>query len=319
MTVRGWLSFLLPPSAFLLCCATSAAKDFPSRPIRIVTAEAGGGNDFAARIVAQGLAGLGQPVVVENRPSGVIPGAIVAKAQPDGHTLLAYGVALWMAPFLQSGIPYDPVRDFAPVVLIGHSPLVLVVNPGVAAKSTRELIALAKASPGQLNCASTSVGSPAHLAFELFKHMAGVDILRISYKGGAPALIDVMSGRVQLAFGTAASATPQIKAGRLRALAVTTAQPTTVFPGVPTLAATLPGYEAASVYGMFVPAKTPATIVNRLSREIVRHLQTAEVKERFLNVGVEVVAGTPGELRAAVRSDMERLGGMIKRAGIRAD
>ena len=182
--------------------AVVTAQDFPTRPIRVVSAEPGGGNDFAARVVAQGLAGLGQPVIVENRPSGVIPGSIVAKAAPDGHTLLAYGVALWMAPFLQKDIPYDPGRDFAPVTLIGNSPLVLVVHPGVAAKSARELIALAKASPGQLNCASTSTGSPAHLAFELFKFMAGVDIVRISYKGGAPALIDVMSGRVHLAFGT---------------------------------------------------------------------------------------------------------------------
>src|SRR5262249_18308557 len=150
------------------------------------------GNDFAARIVAQGLAGLGQPVIVENRPSGVIPGSIVAKALPDGHTLLAYGVSLWMAPFLQKNIPYHPVKDFAPVTLVASSPGVLVVYPGVAAKSAQELIELAKARPGQLNYASTSIGSPAHLAAELFKSMAGVDIVRISYKGSAQALIDVM-------------------------------------------------------------------------------------------------------------------------------
>jgi tripartite-type tricarboxylate transporter receptor subunit TctC len=317
--LQRFLLRMLAMCAVVLAGGIASAQNFPTKPIRIVTAEAGGGNDFAARIVAQALGGLGQPVIVENRPSGVIPGAIVAKAAPDGHTLLSYGVSLWMAPFLQKDVPYDPVRDFAPVTLLGNSPLVLVVHPGVAAKSARELIALAKAGPGQLNCASTSIGSPAHLAFELFKFMAGVDIVRISYKGGAPALIDVMSGRVQLAFGTATTATPHMKSGRLRALAVTSTRPTPVFPGLPPLAATLPGYEASSIYSIFVPARTPAAIITRLNREIARHLQTEEVKERFLNVGVEAAASSPGELAAAIKSDMERLGKMIKETGIRAD
>ncbi len=296
-----------------------SAQDFPTKPIRIVTAEVGGGNDFATRIVAQGLGALGQPVVVDNRPSGVIPGSIVSKAPPDGYTLLSYGVSLWIAPLLQDGIPYNPVRDFAPVTLVANSPGVLVVYPGLPVKSAQELIALAKARPGYLNYASTSTGSPPHLAAELFKFMAGVDVVRILYKGMGPALIDLMSGQVHVAFGTASSATPHIRSGRLRALAVTSAQPTPVFPGLPTLAATLPGYEAGSVYGVFAPARTPAAIINRLNREIVRHLQTAEVKERFLNVGVDVIGSTPAELAAAVRSDRERLGKMIKDAGIRAN
>jgi tripartite-type tricarboxylate transporter receptor subunit TctC len=296
-----------------------SAQNFPTKPIRIVSAEVGGGNDFAARVVAQGLSALGQPVIVENRPSGVIPGSIVAKAPPDGYTLLAYGVSLWIAPLLQDDIPYDPVGDFAPVTLVANSPGVLVVYPGLPVKSAGELIALAKAKPGQLNYASTSTGSPPHLAAELFKFMAGVDIMRILYKGMGPALIDLISGQVHLAFGTASSATPHIKSGRLRALAVTCAQPTPVFPGLPALASTLPGYEAGSIYGVFAPARTPAAIVNRLNREIVRHLQTAEVKERFLNVGVDVVGSSPAELAAAVKSDRERLGKMIRDAGIRAN
>jgi len=305
--------------AMVLSGGMVSAQDFPTKPIRIVSAEVGGGNDFAARVVAQGLVGLGQPVIVENRPSGVIPGSIVAKAPPDGYTLLAYGVSLWMAPFLQDDVPYNPVRDFAPVTLVASSPGVLVVYPGLAANSANELIALAKAKPGQLNYASTSTGSPAHLAAELFKFMAGVDIVRISYRGAALALIDVMSGQVQLTFGTASSSTPHMKSGKLRALAVTSARPTAVFPGLPTLASTLPGYEAGSIYGVFVPAKTSAIIINRLNREIVRHVQTAEVQERFLNVGVDAVGSSPGELAAAVKSDMVRLGKMIKDAGIRAD
>ena len=310
---------MLSMGAMVLSGGIVSAQDFPTKPIRIVSAEAGGGNDFAARVVAQALGGLGQPVIVENRPSGVIPGSIVAKARPDGYTLLAYGVSLWMAPFLQDDIPYNPVRDFAPVTLVANSPGVLVVYPGLAANSANELIALAKAKPGQLNYASTSTGSPAHLAAELFKFMAGVDIVRISYRGAALALIDVMSGQVHLTFGTASSSTPHMKSGKLRALAVTSAMPTAVFPGLPTLASTLPGYEAGSIYGVFVPAKTPVLIINRLNREIVRHVQTAEVKERFLNVGVDAVGSSPGELAAAVKSDMVRLGKMIKDAGIRAE
>jgi len=319
MLLPRFVTCVFSTVAMVLSGGIVSAQDFPNKPIRIVSAEAGGGNDFAARVVAQGLVALGQPVIVDNRPGGVIPGSIVAKARPDGYTLLAYGVSLWMAPFLRDDIPYDPVRDFSPVTLVASSPGVLVVYPGVAATSARELIALAKARPGQLNYASTSAGSPAHLAAELFKYMAGVDIVRIFYKGTAQALIDVMSGQVHLTFGTASSSTPHIKSGKLRALAVTSARPTAVFPGLPTLAATLPGYEAGSTYGVFVPAKTPAPVINRLNREIVRHLQTAEVKERFLNVGVDVVGSSPEELAAAVKSDMVRLGKMIKDAGIRAE
>jgi len=317
--LQRFTSSLLLTGATVLSGGVVSGQDFPTKPIRIVSAEPGGGNDFAARVVAQGLGSLGQPVIVENRPGGVIPGAIVAKAAPDGYTLLAYGVALWMAPFLNNDIPYNPVRDFAPVTLVANSPSVLVVYPAVAAKSAKELIALAKANPGQLNYASTSTGSPAHLAGELFKFLAGVDIVRISYKGAAAGLIDVMSGRVHLQFGTATASTPHMKSGKLRALAVTSAKPTAVFPGLPTLASTLPGYEAGSIYGVFVPARTPATIVARLNREIVRHLHTEEVKERFLSVGVDVVGSPASELAAAIRSDMERLGKMIKDTGIRAD
>jgi len=319
MLLPRFVACMFSLGAMVLSGGVVPAQNYPTRPIRIVSAEVGGGNDFAARIVAQGLGGLGQPVIVENRPSGVIPGSIVAKAQPDGHTLLAYGVSLWIAPFLQDDIPYDPVRDFAPVTLVANSPGVLAVYPGLPVKSASELIALARAKPGLLNYASTSTGSPPHLAAELFKFMAGVDIVRILYKGMGPALIDLMSGQVHLTFGTASSATSHIKTGRLRALAVTSAQPTPVFPGLPTLAATLPGYEAGSVYGVFAPARTPAAIINRLNLEIVRHLQTAEVKERFLNVGVDVIGSTPAELAATVRSDRERLGKMIRNAGIRAN
>lgn len=296
-----------------------SAQTFPVKPIRIVTAEVGGGNDYAARVVAQGLSAMGQPVVVDNRPSGVIPGSIVSKAPADGYTLLAYGIALWVGPLLQDDVPYDPVKDFTPVTLVANSPGVLVVYPGLPVKTAAELIALAKAKPGYLNYASTSTGSPPHLAAELFKFMAGVDMVRINYKGMGPGLIDLASGQVHLAFGTASSATPYIKSGRLRALAVTSAKPTPVFPGLPTLSSTLPGYEAGSTYGVFVPARTPVAIVNRLNREIVQHLHTAEVKERFLNVGVEVIGSTPAGLAAAVKSDRERLGKMIKVAGIRAN
>lgn len=315
ITVRA-----LSTGAMILCACSASGQNYPHKPIRIVTAEIGGGQDFGARIVAQGLtASLGQQVIVDNRAAGVIPANIVAKAPPDGYTLLVAGVSLWIAPYLQSNVPYDPVKDFSTITLLGISPTILVVYPSVPANSVKELIALAKAKPGQLNYASSSTGAPNHLAAELFKAMAGVNIVRIPYKGSVGGITDVISGQVQLTFGTAASVTPHVKSGKLRALAVTSAQPSAVFPGVPPVAATLPGYEAGSIYCVFAPAKTPVTLINRLNREIVQLLKTTEVRERFFNTGVETVGSSPEQLAATIKTDMARLGKVIKDAGIRGD
>lgn len=304
----------------VLGASTVCGQTYPTKPIRIVTSDPGGGNDFTARLIAQGLTvSLGQQVIVENRPAGVIPGEIVSKARPDGHTLLLYGNNLWIGQFLQN-TPYDPVRDFSPITMISRAPNVLVVHPSVPANSVKELLALARSRPGELNYASGSIGSSSHLAAELFKHMGGVNMTWIPYKGGGPAMTALIGGQVHLSFGTAAAVAPHTKSGRLRALAVSSAQPSALLPGLPTIAASdLPGYESVAIYGIFAPAGTPESLINRLNREIVLVLNGAGVKERLFNAGAEIVGGSPQEFAAAIKSDSIRVGKMIKDAGIRVD
>ena len=287
----------------------------------MVTAEAGGGSDIVSRVIAQALSGtLGQQVVVDNRGAagGAIAAEIVARSQPDGYTLLHYGSNIWLLPFLRKNLPYDPVRDFAPVTLTTRAPNMIVVHPSLAVKTVVELIAMAKAKPGSLGYASGGTGSTPHLAAELFKAMAGVDIVRIPYKGGGPALNDLLGGQVPLMFPVAAAALPHVKSGRLRALAVTSAQPTELTPGLPTVAASgLPGYESVSIQGLFAPAGTPAVLINRLNREFVRVVQSASVKDRFFSMGIESVGATPEAFGATMKSEMARLGKVIRDAGIR--
>ena len=292
----------------------------PNRPVRIVASGVGGGTDFVARQIANGLTdSLGQQFLVENRGSSVVPGEIVSKASPDGHTLLVTtGGILWVLPFFQK-VPYDPVKDFSPVALAASFPTVLVVNASLPANSVKELIALAKTKPGELNYASGSSGASTHLAAELFKSMAGVNIVRISYKGAGPALNAVISGEVQLMFSIAASVAPHAKSGSLRALAVTSAGPSVLAPGLPSVAASgLPGFESASMGGMFGPAKTPVAIINRPNREVVQFLSRADVKEKLLNIGVEAVGSSPEQFEITVKSEIVRLGKVISDAGIRA-
>lgn len=308
-------------SMMALCANAATEKEFPSRPIRIVTAEIGGGNDFAARILAQGITpALGKPVIVENRGGSVVVSAqIVGKAQPDGHTLLLYGNNLWILPFMRDKVPYDPIADFSPITTATSSPCVLVVHPSLPVKSTSELIALAKAKPGQLNYAGAS-GGIIHIAAEVFKAMASLDMVYVPYKGGSPALMALVAGQVQLMFPTAGTVAPHIKSGRFRALAITSAQRSSLFPELPTIAATgLPGYESVARFAVLAPAKTPAAIVNRLNQEMVRVLATADVKEKFNNAGIEPVGSTPAQLAATMKSEMARQGKMIKAAGIRAE
>jgi len=312
---------LLPASAFVLGCAIAAgamAQDFPTRPVRIVTSEAGGGNDVQARVIARGLTGvLGQQVIVENRPSGVIPGEIVARATPNGYTLLLYNNTLWTGPLIQKA-PYDPLRDLAPVTTATIAPNVLVVNTALPAKSVADLISLAKSRPGQLNYASSGTGATNHLAAELFKTMAGVDIVRIGYKGAGPGLNDLIANQIQVMFPTAGAASPHVKAGRVKALAVTSAERSSVAPELPTIAASgLPGYESIAIYGIFAPAGTPKAIIERLNREIAGILASADVKERFFAMGMEAVGGSPAQLTGRVKSDMVRMGKVIRDAGIR--
>ena len=297
------------------------AQTFPSAPVRIYTSAIGGGVDIVARIIAEDIAPrLGQPVVVENRGgSASIPAQIVAKAPPDGHTMLFYGSPIWLLPLLQK-TPYDPIRDFAPITLAASSPNILVVHPVLPVRSIKDLIALAKAQPGKLNYSAGVAGSSAHLAAELFKSMARVDIVRITYKGSAPALTAVVSGEAQLNFAVASGVPGHVQAGRLKALAVTSARPSPLAPGLPTIAEQgLPGYEAILDLGVYAPAATPAALIDHLNREMARTLARSEVKERLLQAGIEVAASTPEELTAVMRAETAQLERVIRAAGIHID
>ncbi len=298
---------------------TGSGQAYPSKSIRIITQEVGGSGDFMSRQIALGLTGpLGQPVIVDNRPTRIAR-EIGAKAAADGYSLYQDGSAFWLAPFLEK-MPYDPVRDYAPISLLTQAPNVLVVHPSVTVKSVSELIALAKAKPGVLNYASAVSGSASHLSAELFKSMGGVTIVRVPYQGNAPALTALMSGESQILFASAGAVTPQLKSDRLRALAVTSSQPSSLFPGLPTIAGSgLPGFEYVSSFGIFVPAKTPAPVITLLNREIVRVITRPEIKQRFFGQGLEVVGSTPDELAARVRSEITSVGKVIKDAGIKPD
>jgi tripartite-type tricarboxylate transporter receptor subunit TctC len=298
--------------------AGASAQDFPVRPVRILTTEPGAASDVAARLIAQGLTGrMGQQVIVENR-GGVIAIETLIKASPDGYTLLYYGSGLWLAPLMQRTL-YNPLTDLAPVTIATNAPAVLVVHPAVAAKSVKELIALAKARPGELNYGSGGPGSTPHLAAELFKSMAGVNIVRVAFKGTGPAVTSVIGGEIQVIFATTATVGPHVKSGKLRALGVTSARPSALVPDLPTVASVLPGYELIQIQGIFAPAKTPATLVKRFYQEIAGVLAQADVKERFATLGTEAVGSTPEALSQAMRSEMARLGKVIKDAGIRLD
>ena len=311
----GWL-----PAAMLLSgIACANAAEYPVKPLRIVTSEAGGGNDVPARIVAQGLTlALGQQVVIENRPSGVVPAEIVAKAAPNGYTLLFYNNALWTAPLIQA-TPYDMLRDFTPVSAVARAVNVLTVNSALPAKSVADLIALAKTKPGGLNYGSSGTGASNHLAAEIFRTMAQIDIVRVNYKGAGPALTALIAGELQLMFPSAGAATPHVRAGRVKALAVTSAAPSAVFPGLPAIAATLPGYESLAIYGLFAPAGTPPAIIVRLNTVIAQFLARADIQERFAAAGMEAAASTPGQLSASVQTEVARIGKVIRAAGIRGD
>ncbi len=299
--------------------STGSGQAYPTKVIRIVTSAPGGGSDVLSRLIAPGLTeSLGQQVIVDNR--GSIAPEIVAKTPPDGYTVLVSGSPLWVLPLLRAHTPWDAVKDFAPITLAVSSPSILVVHPSLPVKSVKELIALAKARPGELNYASGTPGATPHLAAELFKVMAGVNIVRVGYKGTGPGILGVMSGQVELMFPNAGSAMPHVKSGRLRALAVCNAQPSALVPGLPTVAAAgLPGYETASPQAVLAPAKTPATLINRLHQEIVRVLNSADVKERLFNSGGEAVGSSPEEFAAKMKSDIARIGKLIKDAGIRVE
>ena len=300
------------------CACTVLAQDYPRRPIRMIAGAPGGSSDFAARQIAQGLTNaLGQTVIVDNRSFGVMALEISSKAPPDGYTLLFYGSALWTGPLLQP-FNYDPVKDFSPVTLAVILPNLLAVHPSVPATSVKELIALAKAKPGALNYASGELGSTGHITAELFKSMTGINVVRIPYGGGGPAMRGMLGGEVQMMFASTVDAKEHMRAGRLRGLGVTGSQRSPMVPDLPTIAeAGVPGYEAVQRAGVFAPAKTPAVLLNKLQQEIARYLARSEIKERFANSGAEVVGSTPEEFARQIKAEMDRLGPVLKNLGIK--
>jgi tripartite-type tricarboxylate transporter receptor subunit TctC len=314
-----WAHLLIALASVPVIAHAQQASTYPVKPIRVVTAPAGAGNDFMARVISQGLSSsMGQQLVVDNRPAGLI-GELVAKAPADGYTLLAVGSVLWLTPFLQDNVGYDPVTDFSPVSITARSVNLLVVHPSLAVNSVKELIALARSKPGQLNYATGATGSSNHLAGELFKSMARIELTRIPYKGSGPAVNDLISGQVQIMFPTTAAGLPHVRSGRLRALAVTSLQPSALAPGLPTVAESgVPGYESVVLYALFAPAKTPARIIDRLHSELVQYLKSAAVIERLSGIGVEPAASSPRELAEAVQSEMTRMGKLIKDARLRS-
>ncbi len=304
--------------------AAEGTPQYPWKPIRIVVPFApGGGADLNARLLGPRLSEkFGQPVVADNRPAagGVVGNDIAAKSTPDGHTLLIATPTLASAPAIHKKLPYDVLRDFAPVTLTFNSPLVVVVHPSVPAKTMKELIAYARANPNKLNYGSSGTGGPPHIAGEMLKTMAKLDITQVSYKGIGPALTALLGNEVQLTFSNTFVVQQHIKAGRMRALAITSLQRSQAAPELPTVVeAGLPGYEAGIWFGVMAPAGTPKSVIARLHQEIVTILRLPEVSQNIVTQGGDVVASTPEEFAKLLRNDIERLGKVIRDAGIKPE
>ena len=318
MTILRFISWVLPLGAAALGVTASYAQTFPAKPLRIITSTTGGSSDFTSRLISPGLTErLGQQVIVDNR--GNIGGEILARLPPDGYSLLIDGASLWIGPLVQK-TPYDPILDFSPVTIAVRAPNVIVVHPSLPVKSVKELVALAKARPGELNYGSGGIGGASHLPAELFKAQAGVNIVNVNYKGTGPAISALLAGEVHVMFANAAIASPHIRSGKVRAVAVASQHTSPVFPDLPNLSTSgLPGFEAGVVQGVVAPAKTPAALISRLNQEIVRVLNRTEVKERHFNAGVETVGSSPEDLLTTMKFDMARWGKVIKDANIRAE
>ncbi len=305
--------------------STTLAQSYPSRPIRLIVAyPPGGGSDTLARIVSPKLAELvGQQIVIDNRPgaAGNIATEIAARAQPDGHTLLwGFSTPLVVNPSLYKNLPFDTDRDFAPVLLLGSAQFLLVVHRSVQANSVQELIALLKSKPGQLPYGSAGTGSPNHLAAELFKGRAGVDMIHVPYKGGGPAALAVLSNEVKILFGSFASSLPHVKTGSLRALAVTGLKRSPEAPDVPTMQELgFPGFDVRAWYGVLAPTGTPKAIVTRLNRELLKILAMPEVQEALKREGLEPSGTTPEEFAAYIKAEKALWAKVIKDAGIKPE
>jgi tripartite-type tricarboxylate transporter receptor subunit TctC len=318
-TVLRWLA----ATAFVLAAVhapAAPAQEYPSRPIRFFV---GPGPDVLARLIGQKLTeAWGHQVVVDRRPAagGVVAADTVAKAPPDGYTLLLSTGSYTVSASLYPKLPYDFVKDLAPVSLLASLPFLLVAHPSVPAGNTRELIQLARAHPGQLNYASSGNGTTAHLAGEMLKNMARVSIVHVPYKGTTEGVTDLIGGQVHLMFAIIQSSLPYVKSGKLKALGISSVKPSAAAPGVPSMAESgLPGYEFISWNGVHVPAGTPKPIVTKLHGELIKALAQADVKERMFNLGMEPAGNTPEEFAVLVRNDIAKWGKVIRESGVKAD
>ncbi len=321
--MQGTTGFLI---LLALALPSLAAQDnYPSRPIRFIAPfSAGGGVDIVARLLAQRLTDKwGQQVIVDNRTgaTGIIGTDIAAHATPDGYTLLMGNAATHAVNVsLHKKLPYDAVKDFAPITLIARVPEMLVVHPALPAASVKDLLALAKAKPGELTFGSAGAGSPPHLAGELFQHLGKIRLVHVPYKGSAPALADLMGGQINMYFSNILSAVPFVKAGRLRGLGVSSAKRSVVAPDIPTIAeAGLPGYEDYNWYGVLAPKGTPQAIVSKLNTDIVQVIRSKDIEERLTRDGAEVIASSPAEFAAFMRTEIQKYAQIIKQSGLRAE
>jgi tripartite-type tricarboxylate transporter receptor subunit TctC len=320
----------MKPGSITACVALAfaatahAQTTYPTKPVRIIVPQSpGASTDLTARLIAQRLnAALGQPFVVDNRPgAGSIVGTdLVAKAAPDGYTLLVVASSITLNPTLHKNLPFEPIRDFAPITQLSSFPNLLTVHPTLPVKTVKDLIALAKAKPGSLNYGSSGSATGTHLSAELFKYMTGIDMVHVPYKGGGPAVQALLGGQVQLNFATIVTILPHMKSGKLRGIAVTTAKRSPAAADIPTIAESgVPGYDHGPWNGFLAPAKTPRAVVAKLNQETARILHSPDVKNVFMSEGAEPVGNKPEEFAAIIKSETEKWAKVIKAAGIKAD
>ncbi|MFO1086806.1 MAG: tripartite tricarboxylate transporter substrate binding protein [Reyranellaceae bacterium] len=325
MPTIGRRTLLLAGASATLAPGSARAEPYPNRPIRIVVPFAAGAGvlDIMARLIGRHMAlGLGQQVVIDNRPGagGIVGADMVAKAEPDGYTLLMGNTALVVSPYLYAKLPFNPRTDFVPLGMVNSAPLLLVVNPSVPVQSVQEFIAYAKVRPGQLNYGSGGVGATPYLATELFKSTTGIEAVHVPYKGGAPALADLVAGQLTFMIENVPGTMPLVKSGKLRALAITSAQRSPLAPDLPTIAQSgVPGYEMVGWNGLFVAKGTPDDLVARLASELARVLHLAEVKEQMATLGAEPGNDTPQSFAAFAAAEQTRWGKIIEERGIRPE
>ena len=329
MRVRSWIAFAV--AAGCMCAVpaqaqtTPSADKYPSKPVRFVVGFApGGAADIPARLIAQKLSEtLAQTVIVDNRPGadGILAADLVSKSPPDGYTVAYVTAGFAMNSILHAKtLPYHPINDFTPISLVASGPLTLVVNTALPVRNLKELVALAKAQPGKLNYASAGSGGTMHLAGELLRQVAHVDIVHVPYKGGGPALTDVLAGQIEFTFVGAPASMPYIRSGRLKVLAVSTAKRSASLPDVPTVAELgYPDYEVSTWYGVLAPARLPAAIGNRVSSDLAKVLSAADVKEKLLGLGIESVGSTPEQFMALLKSEIARWTPVIQKAGLKIE